>query len=134
MAPNEDPGSIARAYLKAIEGGASGEELACFFTEDVIQEEFPNRLNPEGARRGLDDILRTAVRGAQLLSAQEYRVENQLIAGNQVAMEIAWSGTVSVPVASLMPGDSMKARFCVVLEFEGGRIARQRNYDCFEPF
>jgi ketosteroid isomerase-like protein len=134
MESNVDLGSVARNYLKAIERGATGEELARFFTEDVIQEEFPNRLTPEGARRRLDEILLAAERGRQVLSVQEYRVENQLVAGSQVSMEVAWTGTVKLPVASLMPGDSMSARFCVVLEFEGDRISRQRNYDCFEPF
>jgi len=28
----------------------------------------------------------------------------------------------------------MTAHFCMVLELEDGRIRRQRNYDCFEPF
>jgi hypothetical protein len=28
----------------------------------------------------------------------------------------------------------MRARFAAFFEFEGERIRRQRNYDCFEPF
>jgi hypothetical protein len=40
----------------------------------------------------------------------------------------------SWPRSTLAPGDAMTARFCIVLEMEDGRIRRQRNYDCFEPF
>jgi hypothetical protein len=29
-------------------------------------------------------------------------------------------------------GDAMKARFAVFFEFEGDKIRRQRNYDCFD--
>lgn len=134
MGPEYDIGFIAGEYLKAIEDGATGEDLARFFTPDVLQEEFPNRLTPRGARRDLDEILEASVRGQQVLSAQSYRIENQVTAGSQVVLEVDWSGTLEVPVASLAPGDQMKARFCVILEFEGDRITRQRNYDCFEPF
>jgi hypothetical protein len=37
---------------------------------------------------------------------------------------------------SPVPGfpEVMKARFAVFLEFEGAKIRRQRNYDCFEPW
>ena len=43
----------ARRYLDAIEAGATGEELGRFFDPDVVQEEFANRLLPQGARRDL---------------------------------------------------------------------------------
>jgi len=28
----------------------------------------------------------------------------------------------------------MRARFAVFLDFRDGKITRQRNYDCFEPW
>jgi ketosteroid isomerase-like protein len=34
----------------------------------------------------------------------------------------------------LCAGGAMKARFAVSLEFQDGKIVRQRNYDCFEPW
>ena len=36
----------ARAYIAAVEGGATGDELAAFYHPDVVQHEFPNRLVP----------------------------------------------------------------------------------------
>jgi len=31
-------------------------------------------------------------------------------------------------------GVQSRARFTVSLEFRNGKIARQRNYDCFDPW
>ena len=44
---------IVRAYLKAIE---QRKDTVAFFTDDVVQEEFPNALVPTGARRTLEDL------------------------------------------------------------------------------
>ena len=44
---------LVRRYLAALEAGAIGDDLARFYTDDVVQEEFPNRLMPQGARRDL---------------------------------------------------------------------------------
>ena len=124
----------ARAYLAAIAGGATGEALARWFTPDVVQEEFPNRLVPTGARRGLRELLEGAERGQQVLSAQTYEVLTAMASGERVALEVQWTGTLAIPIGSLGAGDTMRARFGVFLDFRGGLIAAQRNYDCFDPF
>jgi hypothetical protein len=40
-----------RAYYEALAEGAAALEWDRWFTPDVIQEEFPNRLLPSGTRR-----------------------------------------------------------------------------------
>jgi ketosteroid isomerase-like protein len=124
----------ARAYLAAIEGGATGEALARWFTPDVVQEEFPNRLVPTGVRRGLRELLDGAERGQKVMAAQRYEVLTALASGDRVALEVQWTGALAVPVGSLPAGGQMRARFGVFLDFRDGRIAAQRNYDCFDPF
>jgi ketosteroid isomerase-like protein len=124
----------ALAYLAAVEGGATGETLARWFTPDVVQEEFPNRLMPIGARRGLQEMLDGAVRGQKVMSAQRYEVLSSLVSGDRIALEVQWTGTLAIPLGSLAAGDDMRARFGVFLDFRDGRIAAQRNYDCFDPF
>jgi ketosteroid isomerase-like protein len=133
MAGVFDPERLVRDYLSAIESGATGPALARFFTPDVVQEEFPNRLMPNGARRDLPAILEGAERGQKVVRRQTITVHN-IAAGATVVAELTWSGTLAVPIGSLAAGDAMKARFCIVLELEDGRIRAQRNYDCFEPF
>jgi ketosteroid isomerase-like protein len=125
---------IARDYLKAIEQGATGEALARFFDPAVLQEEFPNRLLPQGARRTLPDLIEGAERGRKVISEQSFEVHNAIESGNQVALEVTWVGILKKPVQTLAAGARMRARFAVFLEFREGRIMAQRNYDCFDPW
>ncbi len=128
--------NLARAqrYLAALEGGVTGDALAAFFTVDVLQEEFPNRLVPAGARRDLAALLEGAVRGQQVMQSQRYELLHAVVSGDDVVLEVQWTGTLAVPFGTLPAGGQLRARFAVVLEFRDGRIARQRNYDCFEPW
>jgi ketosteroid isomerase-like protein len=123
--------AIVQAYLKAIED--RGDSLA-FFTEDAVQEEFPNALIPEGARRTIEELRAANARGRGVLSSETYEIVTLVETGDTVACEVLWRGVLAVPLRSLKPGDAMKARFAVFFEFRGDRIRRQRNYDCFEPF
>ena len=120
-----------RAYLKAIE--ERGDSLS-FFTDDAIQEEFPNALVPAGARRTMDELREANARGQNVLSSETYEVVSLVETGDVVACEVLWRGVLAVPLRTLQPGDAMKARFAVFFEFRGDKIRRQRNYDCFEPF
>jgi ketosteroid isomerase-like protein len=122
---------IVRAYLTAIE--ARGDSLS-FFTDDAVQEEFPNALVPAGARRTIADLREANARGRGVLTSESYEVITLVETGDVVACEVLWRGVLAVPLRSLKPGDAMKARFAVFFEFEGDKIRRQRNYDCFEPF
>lgn len=124
----------ARAYLAAIQAGATGDALAAHFHPEIEQHEFPNRLTPKGAKRNLSGLLDGAVRGQSILSAQHYEVRNVIQDGDRMALEVTWSGTLAISIGSLGPGDKMTARFGVFLEFRDGRIWRQHNYDCFDPF
>jgi ketosteroid isomerase-like protein len=125
---------LVRSYLAALEAGVQGDALARFFTDDVVQEEFPNRLVPDGTRRGLAALLEGAARGQQVMLKQRYQLLNAVEQGDTVALEVQWSGTLAIALGSLPAGGEMRARFAVFLEFRGDRIARQRNYDCFDPW
>ena len=135
-AESAEPANVqaARRYLAAIQAGATGDALAAFFTDDVLQEEFPTRLVPAGARRDLRAILDGAVRGQAVLTAQRFDVQSAMAQGDRVALEVVWTGTLAVPVGSVQPGGELRARFAVFLDYRDGRIAAQRNYDCFDPF
>lgn len=124
----------ARRYLAALETFAQGEDLAAYFTPEVEQIEFPNRLVPQGATRGLRDLLDGAIKGAKVLKQASYEILNVLAQGDQVFLEVQWTGILAMPIGQLLTGDSMRARFAVVLEFHDGKIAKQRNYDCFDAF
>jgi ketosteroid isomerase-like protein len=126
--------SIARKYLEALEGGAEGGALAEYFTEDVVQEEYPNRLAPIGAHRDLSAILDAARKGKKTLRAQKFDVMNSIVDGDNIALEVFWSGLLAVPVDTLPADTEMRAHISMWLEFRDGKIAKQRNYDSFDPW
>ena len=131
---------IARCYLAAIEAStdttstneAGGADM--FFAPDVVQEEFPNRFVPTGARRELAALRAAAERGRAVLSGQRYHVRAAYAVGETVILEVLWVGILAIAVGTLAAGQEMRAHFAVFLEFRDGKIVRQRNYDCFEPF
>jgi ketosteroid isomerase-like protein len=134
MSENRTLLDAAHAYLQAVSRQVVGDELAAFYDPAIIQEEFPNRLYPTGARRSLADLLAGAERGRLLMRAQSWTPLQAMASGETVALEVEWAGTLAIDVGTLKAGDTMKARFAVFLEFRDGRILRQRNYDCFEPW
>jgi len=126
--------AIARRYLEALESGAEGSALADFFTKDVVQEEFPNRLSPIGAHRDLSALLDAAKKGKRTLRAQKYDILNSIVDGDSIALEIVWRGYLAQPVDTLPADSEMRAHLSVWLEFRDGKISKQRNYDSFDPW
>ena len=126
--------TIARNYLSALEGDAGSGGIAAFFADDVVQIEYPNRLTPNGAERDLAMLLEGHERGSQLMAGQRYEIRNALECGETVVLEVDWTGTLAIDAGSLSAGDEMHAHFAVFLEVRDGKIVRQRNYDCFEPW
>jgi len=125
---------IARKYVTQLSNGAGPEALEAFFSPDVVQEEFPNRLMPNGATRNRRAMTEARARGKALLSAEKYELLNAVASGDQVVMEVVWTGTIRAAAGSFTAGQSLRARFAVFMEFQDGRIIRQRNYDCFDPW
>ena len=124
----------AKRYLQAIEDGVSFEELASYFTPDVVQHEYPNQFVREGAERRIQQLREAAERGRNVIRSQRYEIRNAIANGDWVALEVTWSAVMAIPVGTIPAGGTMRANFGVFLQFRDGRIARQHNYDCFDPF
>ena len=125
---------LTQRYFADLERGLTGEALAAYYDPEVIQEEFPNRLLPNGARRNLAEILAAAERGQSVMSALLFEILHLLTNGDRVAVEFRWTGMLAISLGSLAAGDEMRGRFASFLEFRNGRILSQRSYDCFEPW
>ena len=134
MSTDEAPLDFIRRYLAAIEHGATGDDLAAFYTPDAIQEEFPNRLVPNGVRRDLAAILDGAERGQKVITAQSYEIVSALTDADRIALELVWTATLAIPLGTLPAGGTLRARFAQFITLRDGRIARQHTYDCFDPF
>jgi ketosteroid isomerase-like protein len=126
--------AIARKHLDDIQQGKAGLQLAEYFSENIEQVEYPNRLNVKGATSDFDTLMKRSEKGRHLMKKQEYDIRKEYVFGNTVVLEVTWKGLLSAPVGQIPAGGELKAYFALFLEFENGKIIRQRNYDCFELF
>ena len=125
---------VAKRYIAGLSSVMGADDLGQFYTPDVVQEEFPNRLLPNGATRDLEAMRQGRLRGKALLSFEQFELLGAVASGDVVAMELVWHGTVGIDAGPFAAGQTLRARFAIFLEFRDGRIARQRNYDCFDPW
>lgn len=132
--PEAENLETARRYISSLSSGAAPSDLEQFLGSDFRQEEFPNRLSPTGATRHLQETKEARARGQALLKAESFEVLHAVANGDLVAMELKWTGSVGDGSGPFTSGQVLRARFAVFLEFSEGRITRQRNYDCFEPW
>ncbi len=125
--------ALARQYLEALESGPTGDLLAQFFAPEIVLEILPSKFFPKGSRDDLAGILAAAVRGKKVMTSQKYEIRNEVASGDQVALEIDWTGTLAVPFQTIPKEGQMRAHFAAFLQFKDGKIVSQRNYDCYEP-
>jgi limonene-1,2-epoxide hydrolase len=125
---------LIRSYLNVLASGSFGDDLSKFFTPDAIQVEFPNILNTKGGQSDLTAILTRAEQGRNILAKQTYDIKSETAEDSRVAIEAVWTGTLAVLIGKLTPGSTMRAHFSIHFEMRDGRIAVQRNYDCFDPW
>lgn len=124
----------ARRYISRLSSGAGPGDLEQFLGPDFLQQEFPNRFSPTGATRGLRETKEARARGQALLKAESFEIVNAVASADQVALELKWTGTVREDSGPFAAGQVLRAHFAIFLEFSEGRITRQRNYDCFDPW
>src|SRR5215469_1303237 len=124
---------IVRRYLKTIEDGPFAT-IVDLFTPDMMIEQLPNRIYLQGVKNSVAQMAEGFEKGRKLLSTQTYEIKNALANGNYVAVEVLWTGTLAVSFGTLSPGSQMRAHSAMFFEFRNGKIATQRNYDCFDPW
>lgn len=124
----------AKAFVAAVSSGQPRETIEAFYAEEIVQEEFPNLLLPQGTVRDFINLRAAYDKSRYSITSQSYEVVNALASGNCVVLETKWTATIAVGFGKLKPGDMMRARFAQFFEFRDGLIFRIRNYDCFEPF
>ena len=125
---------IARRYLVRLSQGAGPDQLDVFFAPDAVQEEFPNRLLPNGATRDLKALKEGRARGLALLQGESFEITNAIATDAHVALEVIWKGIIREAAGPFSAGQELRARFALFMEFRDGKIVRQRNYDCFDPW
>lgn len=123
----------ARRYLDVLERGEFSD-LDDLFAPEMVFEQFPNRIFPQGMRSSLAEIAQSFEKGRRLLARQTYQIRNEVVGRRTIALEVLWTGLLAVPLGSLPAGGEMRAHFAMFLDFADGKIICQRNYDCFDPW
>jgi ketosteroid isomerase-like protein len=124
---------IVRRYLASLERDDPDADPGEFCAPDVVQVEWPNRLLPDGARRDLTGVREDHDRRRSVIRDQRFEIENVVAVGDEVALEVLWSGELLLPFGLLKVGDRMRAHFALFIELRDGKIIRQRDYACFDP-
>ena len=132
--PAIDNLAVVYEYLQAVSSNVPVEDFLRFLSPQIVQEEMPNLLKPQGNRRGRAELERDYERGRQMVASQQYDIQSSIAMGDTVSIEVIWTGRLAVAVGDLPPGAEMRARCAIFFEFQDGKIVRQRNYDCFEAF
>lgn len=126
--------SIIEAYFGEIEQGISAESFSKYYTPDAFQTDYPNLMVPAGLTQAIKDLQHSSTKTKGILSSQKVEIQRYYESGNTLIVEALWTGTLALPIGQIPIGGKMKANFARFYEFENGKIRRQRNYDCFEPF
>jgi ketosteroid isomerase-like protein len=125
---------VVHAYLAALQRFAPPEELVRFFTDDVVMNELPNRLVPDGRTRTRETLLSASTQAPKVLSEQRYVIRRELAMDDTVALDVDWTGTLKVPLSQTPVGGKLEARIAMWARFRDGRICEQTNFDCYRPF
>jgi predicted ester cyclase len=65
---------------------------------------------------------------------QRYEILSLLEQDDKVAVQAVFSATFKIDLPGLPKGREMTAHLGVFFVMRDGKIARQENYDCFEPW
>jgi len=130
----QDIKAIANQFIRTLEHRKSADELLQFYHPDIKHIEFPNTVTKNRKVSTLSDLKEASEKGKKLLQKEEYEVLNSWSFENTVIIEAIWTGTLAVQMGNIPVGGQMKAYFAQFYEFKDGKIFKQRNYDCFEPF
>ncbi|GAB4033028.1 nuclear transport factor 2 family protein [Spirosoma gilvum] len=134
MAANIDILAIAKQHLNDIANGKAGLELAGYYSQTIQQIEYPNRLNVNGGISDYQTLIERSEKGKHIVISQSYDIQNEYVSGHTVILEVIWTGVFAIPIGQTPAGGELKAHFALFIEFEEGKIVRQRNYDCFDAF
>lgn len=122
---------LARAFVETVQVGG---DIRGLVTDDVEEEELPNRIFASGARRDLAAMRAGVEKGKTIFAEQRYRVFRAFGDTTQAVLEIEWTGVLAIPLGSLAKGATMRAACAFFFDVREGKIARVRHYDAFDPF
>ncbi|MFN3944757.1 MAG: nuclear transport factor 2 family protein [Allosphingosinicella sp.] len=113
---------IIRSYLDAY-NRRDAEALIDCVTDDVIFENVSNS-GQSLTLEGRDAFAGLARQAATMFSARSQVVRTAVVSGDQVALEIDWSGTPAVDLGPMKAGVAVAMRGASFFTLRNGKIAR----------
>lgn len=123
---------VVKEYLAQVESFSAG--VAALVHPDVSFVEYPNLINKKGQVRNLEQALKGLALGRQILAWQKYEVTDIVESKDSLLAEAKWSGQIAADVGHLKKDQLLMAYSAMRFDFKDGKIVRQVNYDCYEPF
>lgn len=126
---------IVRDYLQRIQNFSLPEDsVSMLLHENVEFVEHPNLINRHGQKRNLDQAIKGLAMGRTILAQQNYEIQECTEQSGALFLQVLWTGKMAVDAGHLKKDQILTAHCAMRFEFENGRIIRQTNYDCYDPF
>jgi ketosteroid isomerase-like protein len=126
---------LVREYFALIcRFSSDPDEFARYAHPTAQWVEYPNAITPTTQTRDAAATLRGAEAGKKRLARQTIEIRNWFESADQMLVEALWTGEVGSDVGKFRKGQELRAHIGMVFRFEDGKIARQVNYDCYDPF
>jgi ketosteroid isomerase-like protein len=120
-------------FLRALESGARGDELAARLTDDAVTVTYPNAILPPGATADRAAILAAADAGAGRLAWQRYEIVDEHEHGDTAVLRLTWTGEVARDGGPFHAGQLLTAHVAQFVRVRDGRVSHVATYDCYEP-
>ena len=114
--------AIVTSYIEAYNRRDVAELLSCM-VDDVT---FENVSNAGGslALKGKDALEQLAPQAVTTFSSRLMVVRRSVVAGDEVALKIDWSGTPSLDLPGMAAGQPVSLRGATFISLRDGRISR----------
>lgn len=122
------------ALHRALEAGATGDDLHEYWDDEIVTTEYPNLIAPSGGRHDLAAMTAASERGAALLASQRYDVFEAHDLGDTAIVRLTWTGVVAHAVGPFTEGHVLTAHIAQFVTAKGGKLVSIATYDCYEGF
>jgi len=119
-----------RAIRRCVElyNRRTAEWVDTCYAVDAEWTELPTPATPRG-RGGKRAVLRAAAeRALALFPDRQMKIRNLVAQGQQVALELEWSGTAAAAVGSIKPGAMVRLRIASFFTVVDGLITKHTDY------
>lgn len=124
-----------RAIRRCVElyNRRTAEWVDACYAADAEWTELPTPAMPRG-RGGKRAVLRAAAEKAlALFPDRQMKIRNLVAQGQQVVLELDWSGTAAAAVGSIKPGAMLRLRIASFFTVVDGLITKHTDYCVPDP-